>query len=237
MSDSLKVDLYVDGYVLEGTTIPPDYRIEEIISELVQEMNYPVHNVKGEKITYSLILLRTNVLLGNAQTLVDAGIVNGDAIRLESSEKPGLHNKLNVRRLRVFLCHSSNDKRPVRELFRRLQTDGFDPWLDEENLVPGQDWNKEIVKAVHGSDVVLVCLSQNAINKSGYVQKEIKSALDVADEQPEDTIFLIPIRLEECEVPERLRRWHWVNFFEDNGYRRLLIALHLRAQALGISSH
>jgi hypothetical protein len=60
-------------------------------------------------------------------------------------------------------------------------------------------------------------------------------ALDVADEQPEDTIFLIPLRFEDCEVPERVRRWHWVNFFEENGYKRLLLALKLRADALGIA--
>jgi hypothetical protein len=50
------------------------------------------------------------------------------------------------------------------------------------------------------------------------VQKEIKFALDVADEQPEDTIFLIPLKLEECDVPERLARWHWVDPVGPHGY-------------------
>jgi hypothetical protein len=79
------------------------------------------------------------------------------------------------------------------------------------------------------------CLSQRSINKAGYVQKEIKFALDVADEQPEDTIFLIPLKLEECDVPERLSRWQWVNLFSANGYERLLKALRSRAGGLGLS--
>jgi len=138
------------------------------------------------------------------------------------------------RRLRVFLCYASGDKPAVRNLYRRLRISGFAPWLDEEDLLPGQDWPLEIPKAVRSSDAVIICLSSRAITKAGYVQKEIKYALDVADEQPEGAIFLIPLRLEECEAPERLQRWHWVDFFQDRGYERLLRALRTRAESLGL---
>src|SRR5262245_55574275 len=110
--------------------------------------------------------------------------------------------------LKVFLCHSSDDKVPVRDLYRRLTEDGFDPWLDEEDLLPGQEWEDEIPNAVQQSDIVLVCLSPRSITKKGYVQKEIRFALDIADEQPHGTIFIIPLKLEDCDVPERLLRWH-----------------------------
>ncbi|MET0465633.1 MAG: DnaJ C-terminal domain-containing protein [Chitinophagaceae bacterium] len=138
-------------------------------------------------------------------------------------------------RLRVFLCHSSNDKPAVRSLYFRLRNAEVAPWLDEEDLLPGQKWEKEIPKAVRNSDVVIVCLSKDSINKKGYLQKEIRYALDVADEQPEGEIFLIPLRLEECEVPEHLRSWHWVNLYEESGYERLLRALHARATKLGLT--
>ncbi|OLE55402.1 MAG: hypothetical protein AUG51_02795 [Acidobacteria bacterium 13_1_20CM_3_53_8] len=138
------------------------------------------------------------------------------------------------RLLRIFLCHASCDKPIVRELYQLLKRDGFDPWLDEENLLPGQDWNYEIPIAVRNSDVVVVCLSQSSVTKAGYVQKEIKFALDVADEQPEGAIFIIPTKLEDCTVPVRLRRWHWVNLYEANGYERLLASLLRRANDLGI---
>jgi hypothetical protein len=128
-------------------------------------------------------------------------------------------------RLNVFLCHSSDDKPAVRRLYHRLRADGVQPWLDEENLIPGQDWQFQIPIAVRTSDIVIVCLSQYSVSKTGYVQKEIKSALDVADEQPEGKIFIIPVKLEECEIPERLRRWQWVNLFDDKGYERLTLAL------------
>lgn len=50
----------------------------------------------------------------------------------------------------------------------------------------------------------------------------------MADEQPEGTIFLIPLKLEECEVPERLSEWQWVNLFEERGFERLMRALRTR---------
>jgi hypothetical protein len=134
------------------------------------------------------------------------------------------------RPLRAFLCHASGDKPAVRTLYRRLRGDGIEPWLDEENLLPGQDWQAEIPRAVRSSDVVIICLSRRSTTKAGYVQKEIRYALDVADEQPEGTIFLIPLRLEDCDVPERLRRWQWVNLFADRGYERLMSALQVRAK-------
>jgi hypothetical protein len=132
--------------------------------------------------------------------------------------------------VKVFLCHSSSDKEKVRELYHRLRKDGYFPWLDEENLEPGQYWPIEIEKAVRNSDVVLVCLSKQSVTKTGYVQKEIKNALDLADEHPEGDIFLIPLKLEEVDVPERLKKWQWVNLFDENGYQRLIRSLNLRAK-------
>jgi nucleotide-binding universal stress UspA family protein len=129
------------------------------------------------------------------------------------------------RQMRPFLCHSSGDKPAVRELYLRLRADGFDPWLDEQTILPGQDWDEEIRKAVREADVVIVCLSRQSTTERGYVQKEIKYVLDVAEEQPDGTIFVIPARLEECDVPGRLRRWQWVNLYEEQGYSRLMMAL------------
>jgi hypothetical protein len=74
-------------------------------------------------------------------------------------------------------------------------------------------------------------LSSHALNKEGYVQKEIKFALDCADEKPPDTIFLIPVKLEECRVPDRLSHLHCVDLTGQAGYDKLLGALRKRADA------
>lgn len=139
------------------------------------------------------------------------------------------------RRIKVFLCHSSDDKTTVRKLYQRLfSRRSVDVWLDEARLLPGENWNYEIIKAVKDSDIVIVCLSQNSISKEGYIQKEIKHALDVADEKPEGTIFIIPLKLEECQVPQRLNNWQWVNYYENGSFNLLIKSLRKRAEALGI---
>jgi RNA polymerase sigma factor (TIGR02999 family) len=140
------------------------------------------------------------------------------------------------RKLRVFLCHSKGDKPLIRPLYTRLRADEIDAWLDEEELVPGQDWELEILRAVRAADIVVVCLSERSVTKTGFIQKEIKLALDVADMQPEGTIFIVPVRLEECDVPERLQRWQWVNLFEEQGYARLVRAMSVRFRQLVGSS-
>ena len=138
---------------------------------------------------------------------------------------------------RVFLCHSSADKARVRALYDRLVEDGFSPWLDEADLLAGQRWELATRRAVRESDFVAVCLSRASTTTAGYVHKEISFALDVSDEQPEDAIFVIPVRLEECQVPDRLSELHWVDLYAREGYARLTRVLRrgrrLHAHGLG----
>jgi len=141
-------------------------------------------------------------------------------------------SKGELQSLNVFLCHSSGDKPVVRDLYRKLRADAINPWLDEVNILPGQDWDLEINEAVRESDAVIVCLSRSSITKEGYVQKEIRAVLGVADEKPEGIIFLIPLKLEECVVPEKLRRYQWAELFTESGYEKLLQALLVRASQL-----
>jgi serine phosphatase RsbU (regulator of sigma subunit) len=137
-----------------------------------------------------------------------------------------------ARKLRVFLCHASEDKLAVTKLYEHLAADGVDPWLDSKNLLPGQEWEREIERAVAAADAVVVCVSQASTHKIGYVQKELRYALDAADRQPEGAIYIVPVRLDECAMPDRLRRWHWVDLFKQGGHDRLVAALRLRASAL-----
>jgi hypothetical protein len=126
----------------------------------------------------------------------------------------------------IFLCHASEDKPRVRELYHRLKEAGYRPWLDKEDLLPGQDWRHEIETIIRNPyNIVVACLSCNSVTKRGVVQQEIKWALDVLDQTPEGTIYLIPARLEECQVPSRLSELHWVELFEPDGFGKLKQAL------------
>ena len=60
---------------------------------------------------------------------------------------------------RIFLCHASEDKAQVREVYQKLKALGFALWLDEVDILPGQDWDYEIDRALETSDFVIVFLS------------------------------------------------------------------------------
>jgi hypothetical protein len=132
---------------------------------------------------------------------------------------------VNPRKLRAFLCHAQEDKDHVRKIYDRLLDADVEPWMDEQNLLPGQNWEGEIKNAIKNTDAILVFLSEASTSKSGYVNSEISQALDVAREQPAGRIFLIPARLEPCQVPSRLADIQYVDYFNSNGHDRLILAL------------
>ena len=122
------------------------------------------------------------------------------------------------RKLHVFFCHSSQDKPTVRELCQQFTDDEswIDLWLDEKRLLPGEDWQTSIKEAVESTDLVIICLSNNSVSKEGFIQKELSYARDRAFEKPEGSIFLIPVRLDDCEVPKGLRSIQWTDYFGEN---------------------
>jgi formylglycine-generating enzyme required for sulfatase activity len=134
---------------------------------------------------------------------------------------------------KIFLAHGSEDKPRVRNLYRDLKARGFDPWLDEEDLEPGQIWPVEIPKAIHQAGVFLACLSSQSVGRVGFVQNEFRIALSAVGSRPSGTTFLIPVRLDECNVPDlqipdlglSLRDIHWVNLWQEGGFDRLVRAL------------
>lgn len=143
---------------------------------------------------------------------------------------------MSARPLRIFLCHSSLDKTFARELWRELRAVGFEPWLDEKELLPGQEWEPEIERAVRDSDCFLACLSSRSVDRASYLHKEIRVALDVADRQPEGAIFVIPVKLDECELPQRLTKWQWVDWRDEGAQQRLIRALDARATDVGAAT-
>ncbi len=114
-----------------------------------------------------------------------------------------------------------------------LTSAGFDVWIDEKSLLGGQDWRATIKKAIRDSRYFLAILSKISIPKRGFVQKELALALDILNEVPEPNIFLIPVRIEECEPPqEELCNLHWVDMFPNwkDGLAKILKSIDVQAK-------
>ena len=126
---------------------------------------------------------------------------------------------------RVFLCYAHDDREIVHKLYDRLVRDGIQIWLDVERLRPGQDWEREIRKAILKSHVVIVCLSQRFNKRRGYRHEELKIAAEKAKLLSSGEVFIIPVRMEKCDMPESLRHLQRVDLFEAGGYKELIQAL------------
>ncbi len=136
--------------------------------------------------------------------------------------------------VQIFLCHAHQDKKQVKTIYQRLSAAGFKPWMDTFDLVGGEPWQPAIEKAIRNSNFFLACLSKETINKRGFVQREIKAALDIWLEMLPGDIYIIPLRLEECDVPESLSRYQWVDYFDNDGWDRLVKGLYKGMERFGM---
>lgn len=134
--------------------------------------------------------------------------------------------------LKVFISHASEDEAAVLQLANYLKADGFDPWLSEERLIPGQNWELEIENALRTSDSILLCFSEKSSRKEGFVQREFKRAMKYQEEKPDGVIFTIPVRFDKSEIPFSYRSLQWVDF--PSNYKSLLAALKNRKNQLSI---
>lgn len=119
-------------------------------------------------------------------------------------------------RPRVFIAYVEEDYERVLLLYEYLLASGFDPWLDKRKLLPGQDWPQCIERAISVADLFIACYSRRAAVKRGQFQREVRQALECAAGMPLEDSFVIPVRLEKCSVPRRIRsRIQYVDLFPD----------------------
>jgi formylglycine-generating enzyme required for sulfatase activity len=136
-------------------------------------------------------------------------------------------------RPQVFMAHVTEDVVQVQALYEMLTEVGAKAWMAPRDIPPGVQWRDAIRHAIRVSDYVIACLSRHAVKKRGYVQREFRVALDTAEELPAGRPFLIPLRLEPCDVPDlqigllNLRDLQWDDIFAPGSFGRLLNSLGL----------
>ena len=125
---------------------------------------------------------------------------------------------------RIFISYAREDAETAQMLYANLKCAGLNPWLDTKDLLPGQDWEAAIRRAIRESSHFLALISSRSITKRGFIQKELRQGFDILDEMPPGDIFIIPIRLEPVEPRhEKLAKLQWVDLF--SGYDKALANL------------
>ncbi len=136
-------------------------------------------------------------------------------------------------RPRVFIAYVEEDLGLVRRLRDGLAAGGCAPWLDKDQLLAGQNWPRAIERAIGMADVFVACFSPRSIVKRGQFQSELRYALNCAARMPIEDVFLVPVRLEGCAIPEQIAgQWQYIDLFPDweRGMERLVEAVHRAAR-------
>jgi hypothetical protein len=129
----------------------------------------------------------------------------------------------------VFLSHNAQDKPWVRRLAERLKQAGLRVWFDEWNVAAGDIIALKVDEGLEQSRVLVLCISPHAL-ASGWVALERSTAIH-RDPANAGRRF-IPLLLADCEVPDTLRRYKYVDFREESGaaFAELLTACRPEAQ-------
>jgi hypothetical protein len=113
---------------------------------------------------------------------------------------------------KVFLSHSSRDKPVVTRIAQDLQAKGIKVWLDAWEILAGDSFIQRIQEGLHGADFIVLALSPHAVG-SGWTEKEWQSRLD--REIRTRQVRIIPILLEDCDIPALLSDKHYADFRDD----------------------
>jgi hypothetical protein len=102
---------------------------------------------------------------------------------------------------------------------------GFATWMDVKDILPGQIWAEEIQKEIRGADFFIAFISQNTFTKTGFIQKEIRMALDLYKRQPETGMYVIPVRLDPVVPPAPFAEIQWIDIFSPDDYQKLISSI------------
>jgi hypothetical protein len=118
---------------------------------------------------------------------------------------------------KVFVSHASEDKaRFVVDFARRLRENGVDAWLDQWEMKPGDSLvDKIFEEGLKEARAVVIVLSATSVQKP-WVREELNAS--VVNRLSRGT-KLIPVVIDDCEVPEALRStvWQKVDNLDDYG--------------------
>ena len=132
----------------------------------------------------------------------------------------------------VFISYVRENKKIVSRLYHDLTSHGIDVWLDRNEIHPGVRWKKAIRQAIQSGVFFIACFSVEYNNRDEtYMNEELTVATDILRLRSIDKAWFIPIKLNECKIPDRaigggdtFKDFQWVELHEDwdPGIQRLL---------------
>lgn len=125
----------------------------------------------------------------------------------------------------MFISYAREDFQIASELYDRLSFHGHKPWMDKRDLIGGAKWEDVLISKIRSSDYFIFLSSKHSSLKRGMIQKEIRVAISQAEYMLNHDIYIIPIRLDESDVPDHFKKLQWIDIWDQEFEYRVLQSL------------
>jgi hypothetical protein len=141
----------------------------------------------------------------------------------------------------IFISYCHDNLAEVAQLRADLMSAGENVWWDKD-IKPGQDWKFAIRQAMKQSYAVVLCLSEESQKRkvSGIYPEAMDAIAAYRDYSP-GSVFLIPVRLSNCEIPpieidatRTLERLQYIDLFPASSWNDGISGL---VEAIQLSPH
>src|SRR4051794_32678561 len=127
---------------------------------------------------------------------------------------------------KIFISHSSKDGKIAQTICNALEGRGLPCWIASRDIVPGENFQASIVRAIRATKIMVLVFSNNA-NSSAEITKELALA-------SQNEVVVIPARVEDV-IPSdalayELATRQWIDLFAD--WERAMERLAGRLRAL-----
>ncbi|WP_404478359.1 TIR domain-containing protein [Novosphingobium sp. BL-52-GroH] len=126
----------------------------------------------------------------------------------------------------IFLSYTTADRPRVAPWYDFLKRQGFNAWMDKEQLIGGQQWDYEIRRALNSAALIVIFISNHSVNRRGYVQREIRLALTKLEEKLASDIYIVPVLLDtDAARPELLSDLQFLDATDEGFGDHLILSI------------
>ena len=138
------------------------------------------------------------------------------------------------RTLRVFISYSRKDSYFAHDLVAGLRAAGFEPFVDRQDIAPGEDWEARLGKLIQSSDCIVFVLSPDSIASNRCIWE-----LNHAETLSRRIVPVVCRSVESEQIPKKIAQLNYVFFNQQNTFGASLLALTmaLRTDVTWIRNH
>lgn len=136
--------------------------------------------------------------------------------------------------MKIFLSYPSERLEDAKTVYRFVRSVDLECWWDKENLIGGQDWNRERRDAQAAADIIILICSEETTGRNGVIQREINEALDASRDRRPDQIYVVPLRTAAIDLPTEITRYQYIDIFQSGWRTKLAITLKKALEQRGL---